>query len=116
MSSVIARSATLIPSATFWPRTSISGSIPTGTAIGLIFSVGSFTLKPRSMIPRTIFRTSTRSRTKPQAPSLSSMIFCTAAHDSFDGSIFRFTFTTGNLGAARISWAPAERVIAPETG
>ena len=90
--------------------------MPTGIAIGLIFSVGSRTLKPRSMRPRTILRTSTLSRTKPQAPSLSSMIFCTAAQDSGDGSILRFTLIGGNFGAARICSAPAVSMSAPATG
>ena len=61
--SVMARSPSLIPRATGWPLTSMVGSMPTGTAMGLIFSVGRRTLKPLSTSRCTMPRTSTFSTT-----------------------------------------------------
>ncbi len=54
MCSVMARSPDLDGDTTGCPRTSMVGSIPTGIAIGLIFSVGRRTLKPLSISVSTI--------------------------------------------------------------
>jgi hypothetical protein len=78
------------------------GEMPTGIAIGLIFSVGSRTLNPLPTSPSRTPLMSTLSTTNPHTPPLESRICWTAAHDSADGSTLRLILITGNLGDARI--------------